>query len=86
MLVDGCGGDGGETKEQTASLQTALLRNHDVRGPRYMPPRAPFEIRRSAATVIAGAGWNARRRNSRALLSFGLTSSRYRVKQPFIGS
>jgi hypothetical protein len=68
-------------------LQTALLRNDDVRGPRYKPPeRTPFEIRRSAATVIAGGGWNARQQNSRAGLSFGLTSSRYRVEQPFIGS
>ena len=69
-----------QLKEQTASLQTALLRNDEVRGPRYKPPeRTLFEYRRSAATVIADAGWNARQQNSRARLSFGLTSSRYRM-------
>jgi hypothetical protein len=67
-------------------LQTALLRNDDVRGPRYKPPeRTLFEIRRSAATVISGAGWNARQQNSRAPLSFGLTSSCYRVEQHLFG-
>jgi len=46
------------TKEQTASLQTALLRNDYMRGPRYKPPeRALFEVRRSAARMITGAGW-----------------------------
>jgi hypothetical protein len=83
LLVDGCGARR-NAKEQAASLQTALLRNDGVRGPRYKPhERAPFEIRRSAVPVIARARWNARQQNSRALLSFGLTSSCYRVEQPF---
>jgi len=47
-VVDGCGRDV-RRREQTASLQTALLRNDEMRGPRYKPhERALFEIRRSA--------------------------------------
>ena len=66
---------------------TGLVAQDDVRGPRYKPPeRTLFEYRRSAATVIAGAASNARQQNCRAVLSFGLTSSCYRVEQPFIGS
>ena len=74
-----------QVKEQAASLQTALLRNDDVRGPRYKPhERAPFEIRRGTATVIARARLDARQQNSRAVLSFGLTSSCYRVEQRIV--
>jgi hypothetical protein len=62
------------------------LRNGDMRGPRYKPhERAPFENRRSVAAVIAGAAWNARQQNCRAVLSFGLTLSCYRLEQPCSG-
>lgn len=72
-------------KEWTASLQTALLRRISMRGPRYKPnERTPIENRRSAATVINRMRWNARQQNSRVLLSFGLTSSCYRVEQQFM--
>ncbi len=74
-----------QVKEQTASLQTALLRSDVLRGPRYKPhERAPFEIRRSTATLIERARLDARQQNSRAFLSFGLTSSCYRVEQRIV--
>ena len=69
LLVDGCGARRNAT-EQTASLQTALLRSDVLRGPRYKPhERAPFEIRRGTGTVIARARLDARQQNSRAFLS-----------------
>jgi hypothetical protein len=72
-----------QCQEQTASLQTALLCNALMHGPRYKPhERTPFEIRRSAATVIGRARWHARQQNRRACLSFGLTSSCYHMQQP----
>ena len=75
-----------QAKEQTASLQTALLRTPGVRGPRYKPHEsATFEIQRSATTVIDRAWLSARQQNSRALLSFGLTSSCYSVEQQITG-
>ncbi len=69
------------------SFEAAKIFRYGVRGPRYKSDgRAVFEIRRNAATVIDRAWWIAGQLNSRALLSFGLTSSCYRVEQRIIGS
>jgi hypothetical protein len=56
-----------------------------LRGPPYKPhERAPFENRRRTATLIERARLDARQQNSRAFLSFGLTSSCYRVEQRIV--
>ena len=86
LSSDGCGRDG-RGRNRLRLCNRPCCANGNVRGPRYKPPeRTLFEIRRSATQVITRAGWNARQQNSRAPLSFGLTSSCYRVEQPFIGS
>ena len=83
---DGCGRDG-RRRNRLRLCKRPCCAGDGVRGPRYKPPeRTLFEFRRSATRVIAGVGWNARQQNSRARLSFGLTSSCYRVEQHLIGS
>jgi len=65
-------------KERTAYLQPAFL--HVLCGPIYKPHEStPFEIRRSTATVINYMQLFARQHYGRARLSFGLTSSCYRI-------